>query len=128
SDCQKSVRGRESVDFVSSSATGRAFGPQRRRRRRAGERARRATPRRRSQVVRQRSAKPSSRVRFPPSPQFPNESQVLSRVGQRSIKPLPRDQFVFWRFQSPLTRAGQKSSPERPRSAGQKSLGHGGLA
>src|SRR5204863_8931418 len=74
------------------------------------------------------SAKPSSRVRFPPSPQFPNESQVLSRVGQRSIKPLPRDQFVFWRFQSPLTRAGQKSSPERPRSAGQKSLGHGGLA
>jgi hypothetical protein len=52
----------------------------------------------------------------------------LAGVGQRSIKPLPRDHFALCRFHKPLARAGQRFSPERHRSAGQKSVGHGGLA
>src|SRR5206468_10236387 len=52
----------------------------------AGERARRATPGRRSQVVRQRSAKPSSRVRFPPSPQTLGRSRKTSVfVGREDL-------------------------------------------
>src|SRR5438309_10128602 len=45
------------------------------------------TRRRRSEVVRQRSAKPSSRVRFPPSPQKLRKCEFLSQ-GQGSKKTL----------------------------------------
>src|SRR5438309_5758916 len=40
------------------------------------------TRRRRSQVVRQRSAKPSSRVRFPPSPQKAANSRIAQSRGK----------------------------------------------
>src|SRR2546426_4749257 len=43
------------------------------------------TRRRRSQVVRQRSAKPSSRVRFPPSPQFRANREILKTTGRGSL-------------------------------------------
>src|SRR5207244_12140417 len=66
------------------------------------------TRRRRSQVVRQRSAKPSSRVRFPPSPQKPANSLIAESWGKGPGDP----RRAFGHVASPIDRSKQGSVDE----------------
>ena len=75
-------------------------------------------PRRRRQVVRQGSAKPSSRVRFPPSPQFRGNREIPKRKAEvlktLVLTPIPIAERTAW--------PGHGSASRRHGSEGQRFL------